>query len=256
MNQDPFRQLINILERLRSPDGCPWDREQTFDSLRPYLLEESYEILECIDQKQYGQLREELGDMLLHIAFQAQIAREMGIFQIDDVLNDINQKLIKRHPHVFGTEKVEDARQVERNWETIKLQDKGKRVLGGVPKSMPALLRAFRVQEKAAGVGFDWKEVAPILEKIQEEIGELKSAQLSGDSAKIEEEMGDLFFSLVNLARYWKISPEDALRLTVEKFIRRFNYIEEILRQRGGEIHHATLPEMDALWDEAKAKGI
>ncbi|MCX6639131.1 MAG: nucleoside triphosphate pyrophosphohydrolase [bacterium] len=256
MKQDPFRQLVAILEQLRGPDGCPWDREQTFDSLRPYLLEETYEILETIDLKKYAQLREELGDLLLHIVLQAQIAREEGLFQIDDVLAEINAKLVRRHPHVFGETKVDNTRQVLKNWESIKLEDGDKRVLSGVPKTQPALLRAFRVQEKAAGVGFDWEKVSSVLEKVREEIDELQEAAQHGEQERVEEEFGDLLFSLVNLARFLKVPPEEALRGTVEKFIRRFNYIEKTLLERGKEIQKSTLQEMDSLWDEAKFKGI
>ncbi len=251
-----FQELVSILERLRSPQGCPWDREQTFASLRPYLLEETYEILETIDEQRYAQLKEELGDLLLHIVFQAQIAREMGYFDIADVIQAINSKLIHRHPHVFGEAKVENAREVEKNWESIKLGESEKTVLGGVPRSQPALLRAFRVQEKAAGVGFDWEEVEDVLKKVAEEIQELQEAKLQGDQEKVEEEFGDLLFSLVNLARFWGISPEDALRGTVQKFTRRFNYLEATLKSQGRDIRQSTLAQMDALWEEAKTKGM
>ena len=249
---DRFRELIEILQKLRAPDGCPWDREQTFDSLRPYLLEETYEILEIIDEKRYAKLREELGDLLLHIVFQAQIAAEMNLFDIADVLDTINQKLIRRHPHVFGDVHVESARQVEKNWENIKLGEKNQSVLGGVPQHLPALLRAYRVQEKASGVGFDWKSDQDVLTKIREEIRELSRAKSSGRRDRVEDEFGDLLFSLVNLARFWGVTPEDALQKTVRKFIRRFNYIETGLKKKGKSANQATLEEMDALWEEAK----
>lgn len=253
---DRFAHLVSILERLRGPDGCPWDREQTFNSLRPYLLEETYEILESIDEKRYAQLKEELGDLLLHIVFQAQIAGEEDLFDIGEVIETINGKLIRRHPHVFGDVKVESARQVEKNWESIKLDESEKGVLSGVPKTLPALLRAFRVQEKAAGVGFDWESDKDVLAKIMEEIKELRSAKLKGDQAKVEEEFGDLLFSLVNLARFWSVTSEDALRQTVEKFIRRFNYIEENLKAKGRDVQKTTLDEMDSLWQKAKKEGV
>jgi MazG family protein len=227
MNDDPFRELVSILEKLRSPTGCPWDREQTFSSLRPYMLEETYEILESIDEEQYAQLKEELGDLLMHLVFQAQIAREEGLFDIDDVLGAINQKLVQRHPHVFGGESVEDTKQVIENWEKIKLDEEDKRLLGGVPRTLPALLRAYRVQEKAAGVGFDWESDGDVIRKILEEIKELRAAKASGNQAAINDEFGDLLFSIVNLARFWGVSPEEALRGTVEKFIQRFRYIED-----------------------------
>lgn len=255
MKDDPFRELVSILERLRSLDGCPWDREQTFASLRPYLLEETYEILETIDDERYAQLKEELGDLLMHLVFQAQIAREQGLFDIDVVLQAINRKLIRRHPHVFGEEKVNGTKQVIENWEKIKLDEKEKRLLGGVPRSLPALLRAYRVQEKAAGVGFDWENDADVIRKILEEIKELRAAKASKDQAKISDEFGDLLFSIVNLARFWGVSPEEALRGTVEKFIRRFQYIEDALKERGQDIQRATLEEMDKLWEEAKKRG-
>ncbi len=253
---DPFRELVAILQKLRGPDGCPWDREQTFDSLRPYILEETYEILEAIDEKRYAQLKEELGDLILHIVFQAQVAREMGLFEIDDVLKGINEKLIKRHPHVFGEVKVSGTREVLENWEKIKLDEGEKRLLGGVPKSLPSLLRAFRVQEKAAGVGFDWESDRDVIAKILEEIKELRRARSKGNQAEVEEEFGDLLFAMVNLARWWKVTPEEALRKTVEKFMRRFAYIEDVLKERGQDIKKATLEEMDAIWEEAKGKGI
>ncbi|TKJ38394.1 nucleoside triphosphate pyrophosphohydrolase [candidate division LCP-89 bacterium B3_LCP] len=256
MKPDPFRELVAILEKLRSPEGCPWDREQTFDSLRPYFLEEAYEILQAIDDGKYAQLEEELGDLLMHIVFQAQIAREQDLFTIDDVLRSINRKLIRRHPHVFGEGKVENSKEVLENWEKIKLDEGPKRLLGGVPKNLPALLRAFRVQEKAAGVGFDWAEDKQVITKILEEIKELRAAKTSGDREKITEEFGDLLFSMVNLARFWGVSPEESLRGTVEKFTRRFSYIEDALSKQGRNVKDSTLEEMDVLWEEAKRKGM
>ncbi len=249
-----FQELLDIMERLRGPDGCPWDRQQTFESLRPYLLEEGYEILDSIDRQIYDELKEELGDLLLHIVFQAQIAREKGLFDMADVIASINRKLIRRHPHVFGDVKVDSARQVEKNWESLKLKEPEKTVLGGVPKNLPALLRAYRVQEKASGVGFDWERVDSVLDKVSEEIGELRRAREQGDQNRVEDEMGDLLFSLVNLARFWNVSPEDALRGTVEKFIHRFNYIEKTLKERGSDVRQSNLEEMDQLWEEAKQK--
>ena len=249
---DGFAKLVEILERLRAPGGCPWDREQTFESLRPYILEETYEILESIDEKRYAQLREELGDALLHVVFLAQVARDSGLFNIIEVLNGINQKLVRRHPHVFGEIKVDSVQQVKSNWESIKLGESEKRVLSGVPKTLPSLLRAHRVQEKAAGVGFDWEKAEDVLAKVKEEIDELAAARSSGNAAKIQEEFGDLLFALVNLARFWDVTPEEALRQTVEKFIWRFSYIEDALKAQGKDIHKATLAEMDALWEKAK----
>jgi tetrapyrrole methylase family protein / MazG family protein len=251
-----FDELLAIMARLRAPGGCPWDREQTFASLRPYILEETYEILESIDEGRFADLKEELGDSLLHIVFLSQVAQEQGLFDVAEVIEAINTKLVRRHPHVFGEVKVESVGQVLRNWESIKLGETDtKTVLGGVPKSVPALLRAYRVQEKAAGVGFDWEKVEQVLDKVREEIEELKTARTEGRQAEIEEEMGDLLFSIVNLARFWKVSPEEALRGTTEKFIRRFNYIEEQLKAQGKDVHKSTLAEMDKLWEEAKKSG-
>ncbi len=253
---DPFRELVAILEKLRGPDGCPWDREQTFASLRPYLLEETYEILEAIDEKKYARLKEELGDLILHIVFQAQVAKEDNLFDIDDVLRGINKKLIDRHPHVFGDVEVESTREVLENWEKIKLGEGEKRLLSGVPKHLPSLLRAFRVQEKAAGVGFDWDSDRDVIAKILEEIKELRRTRETNDQEKIEEEFGDLLFAIVNLARFWKVTPEESLRNAVEKFIRRFSYIEDTLKVQGRDVRDATLAEMDAIWDKAKSKGL
>lgn len=254
--EDSFRELVAILAKLRSPDGCPWDREQTFDSLRPYLLEETYEILQTIDEKKYARLKEELGDLMMHIVFQAQVAKEQGLFEIDDVIRSIIEKLIRRHPHVFGETEVTDSREVIENWEKIKLDEGPKRLLGGVPRTQPSLLRAFRVQEKASGVGFDWKRDKEVIAKILEEIKELRRAKAQGDPERIEEEFGDLLFSIVNLARFWGVTPEEALRKTTEKFIRRFNYIEDVLKVQGRDVKTASLEEMDSIWEEAKKKGM
>ena len=253
---DPFRELVDILAKLRAPNGCPWDREQTFASLRPYLLEETYEILESIDNENYAQLKEELGDLIMHIIFQAQIAKEEGLFDIDDVLRTISGKLIHCHPHVFDKMEAQTTKQVLQNWEKIKLDEGTKRLLGGVPANMPALLRAFRVQEKAAGIGFEWDDVEGALEKLQEEIYELKEAHERGDQTKVQEEFGDVLFVMVNIGRYWGVTPEDALRGTVEKFTRRFAYIEDKLRERGRTLQQATLEEMDNIWNEAKELGV
>jgi len=253
---DPFRELVDIIVKLRSPEGCPWDREQTFESLRPYLLEETYEILQTIDDKDFARLQEELGDLIMHIVFDAQLGKEQGLFDIDDVIRSINEKLIRRHPHVFGTTEVADSKEVLENWEKIKLDEGPKRLLSGVPRSLPALLQAHRVQEKAAGVGFDWKRDKEVIQKILEEVKELRAAKREGIQEKIEDEFGDLLFSIVNLARFWNVSPEEALRKTTEKFIRRFEYIEAALETRDKNAASATLEEMDALWNEAKTKGI
>ena len=244
------------MRKLRSPEGCPWDREQTHRSLRPYLLEETYEVLDSLDREAYGELKKELGDVLLHIVFHAQIAAEENLFTMEDVVREINEKLIRRHPHVFGEAKVDSPRHVERQWEKIKLNEPHRpRLLEGVPPHQPALNRAFRVQEKAAGVGFDWPDVAPVWQKVHEELGELEAEVAKNDAKRIEHEFGDLMFSMVNLARKLGVNPEDSLRQTVEKFIRRFAYIEERLMAQGKSLHDSNLEEMDALWEESKKKG-
>ncbi len=251
--REEFARLIEIVQQLRAPGGCPWDREQTHRSLRPYLVEETYEVLDSIDREAYGELKKELGDLMLHIVFHAQIAGEEQLFDMADVLQHINEKLIRRHPHVFGDSSVTDARHVERQWEKIKLEEgHRKRLLEGVPKHQPALNRAFRVQEKAAGVGFDWPDVAPVWDKIREEVNELEVEVSANDPRRIEDELGDLLFSIVNLARKLKVNPEDALRGTVDKFTERFNFIEDTLLNQGRKLHESTLEEMDSLWDEAK----
>lgn len=248
-----FTRLLDNMRRLRAPDGCPWDREQTHRSLRPYLLEETYEVLDTLDREAYGELKKELGDVLLHIVFHCQLATEEGLFTIEDVLRELNEKLIRRHPHVFGEAKVDDARHVERQWEKIKLNEPHRpRLLEGVPPHQPALNRAFRVQEKAAGVGFDWPDVAPVWDKVHEELAELKEEVVKNDAARIEQEFGDLLFSMVNLARKLGLNPEDALRGSTEKFMRRFAYIEEQTLSQGKTLHDSTLEEMDKLWELSK----
>lgn len=247
-----FERLVEIMHRLRAPDGCPWDIEQTHESLRPYLIEETYEVLDSIDRKQYGELKKELGDLLLQIVFHAQLAAEEKLFAIEDVLSEINDKLVRRHPHVFGDAKVDGARHVERQWEKIKLSEAHKpKLLEGVPKHQPALNRAFRVQEKAAGVGFDWPSAEPVWKKVREELDELQHEAHHNEREKMESEFGDLLFSMVNLGRKLGINPEDALRSSTESFMRRFAYIEE---QLGKPLHEATLEEMDELWEEAKKR--
>lgn len=250
---EEFIRLLEIMSRLRAPDGCPWDREQTHRSLRPYLIEEMYEVLETIDRESYGELKKELGDLLLQIVFHCQLGQEEGLFDAADVIRAINEKLIRRHPHVFGEATAENSGEVLRQWEKIKLnEDHRPKLLEGVPISQPALNRAFRVQEKAAGVGFDWPDVEPVWGKIAEELGELKEEVAKGDLRAIEDEMGDLLFSMVNLSRKLKVNPEDALRGTIAKFTRRFSYIEDTLEAQGKTLHDSTLDEMDGLWNEAK----
>jgi tetrapyrrole methylase family protein/MazG family protein len=249
--------LVNVMARLRSKtDGCPWDTEQDHKSLRPYVIEEAFEVLEAIDSGMMDKLVEELGDLLLQVVFHSQIGAENGDFTIDDVINEIVAKLIRRHPHVFGDVQVEDAEGVLINWEKIKRGEKGnidrKSVLDGIPVDLPALMKASKIQGKAAKVGFDWDHADDALEKVWEESAEFRQAYMSGDKDKIEDEMGDLFFAIVNVARFFDINPEFALRRTVDKFQHRFRYIEEIAEKTGKSLEQMTLQEMDALWNEAK----
>jgi tetrapyrrole methylase family protein / MazG family protein len=255
-----FGELVRIMARLRGENGCPWDREQTHESIKPYFVEETYEALEAIDEGDAGKLCEELGDVLLQVVFHAQMADEAGCFTIADVLKSINAKLIRRHPHVFGDVQADTAQAVLFNWEQIKQAERKQAtgqasVLDGVPREMPALLRAHRLQEKASRVGFDWKEAIQVLAKVNEELHELRGAMQSQRPERMEAELGDLLFSLVNLSRFIAVNPEEALRKTIARFIGRFRYIEEALAGRGVTPAQVTLEEMDALWDEAKARG-
>ncbi|HPG38977.1 MAG TPA: nucleoside triphosphate pyrophosphohydrolase [bacterium] len=249
-----FARLVEIMAMLRSPEGCPWDREQTHKSLRQHLLEEAYEVIETIDEEHYDKLPEELGDLLLQIIFHAQMAAENNRFNIGTVLDHINEKLVRRHPHVFGTEVVETAAEQVVLWERTKINKEGKKsAIDGIPKLLPALIRAYRMQNKAATVGFDWGSIEPVWDKVSEETQELKEACKDGKQEEIEGELGDLLFSIVNLARFLKINPEDALRKTISKFERRFRLVEEDFKNRGESIHDATLAEMDKVWDRVKA---
>ncbi len=248
-----FVRLIRIMEDLRGENGCPWDKEQTAKSLVPYLLEETYEIIEAIEEKNSELLREELGDLMLHIVFQAHIADEDGKFSIADSLKHICDKLVRRHPHVFGDQNTQDQKVIKQTWEAIKLKEnKRSSMLDGVPKNLPALTRARRIQEKASNVGFDWREIQPVWNILYEELEELKEAEKTGDFERIEEELGDVLFSVVNLGRFLKVSSEEALRITIAKFERRFNRIEERLKKNGSSLEKATLEEMDALWNDVK----
>ncbi|HAH97282.1 MAG TPA: nucleoside triphosphate pyrophosphohydrolase [Firmicutes bacterium] len=270
----PFQRLVTIMGQLRAPEGgCPWDRQQSLASLRPYVLEEAYEVVQALDRGDYANLCEELGDLLLQIVFQAQIAQESGAFDIDDVCNGIADKLIRRHPHVFFNDheqvKVDDAAGVVVNWEKIKAAEKGKTepsILDSIPAALPALMRAYKLQERAARVGFDWPDVRGALVKVDEEMGEFrelipddhleapeKSDRASADQ-RLTEEFGDLLFALVNVSRYLGIDPEVALLGTARKFAWRFAQIEEGARKEGRKMEEMTLEEMDRYWDAAKAK--
>ena len=248
-----FEELVKIVSELRAPDGCPWDREQTNQSLLPYFIEEAYELIESVDEKNWENVKEELGDLLLHVVFQGSIAEQDGKFQLVESLLTVNEKLISRHPHVFGDAQADEAFHAKQNWEAAKHKEKGRDSrLDGVPKNLPALVRAQRLQQKASYAGFDWDKVEQVWEKIHEEILELKEAQLSNNKKHIEEEIGDVIFAVVNLARFLDISAENSLRKTNKKFINRFKKVEERIKEQGKEIDDATLEEMDSIWNEAK----
>lgn len=248
-----FEELVKIVSELRAPDGCPWDREQTNQSLLPYFIEEAYELIESVDEKNWENVKEELGDLLLHVVFQGSIAEQDGKFQLVESLLTVNQKLIRRHPHVFGDAQADEDFHAKQNWEAEKHKEKGRDSrLDGVPKNLPELMRAQRLQQKASYAGFDWDKVEQVWEKIHEEILELKEAQLSNNKKHIEEEIGDVIFAVVNLARFLDISTENSLRKTNKKFINRFKKVEKGIKEQGKEIDDATLEEMDAIWNEAK----
>ncbi len=256
--QDAVERLLSIMERLRGPGGCPWDREQTLKTLRPYVLEETYEVLEAIDAGDPREHCEELGDLLLQVVFQAQLTREQGTFDFADVAEAISNKLVSRHPHVFGTSDVKDAEGVLRQWAALKRIEKkakggGESVLEGVPREMPALARADRLTEKASRIGFDWPEPAGAREKLSEELAELDAAIASADRDEIERELGDVLFAAANLSRKLGVPPEEALRGTLSRFVARFGYVERELARRGVPHGEATLEQMDALWEEAKS---
>ena len=242
---------------LRSENGCPWDKEQTRDSLKPFLVEEAYEVLEALDEDNPENLKEELGDLLFQIIFHSQIAKERGEFTMDDVIKKISEKMISRHPHVFGSERFETSQEVLKQWDERKKEEGKLResLLEGVPKELPSLLRAHRLQSRAAKVGFDWKRVEDVFGKLDEEIEEFRTALKNREQSEIEEELGDIFFVLVNISRFVRVNPEDALRKTISKFISRFRYIEMKAAEAGRGLSDMTLEEMDALWDEAKHHG-
>src|SRR5271167_921555 len=286
-----FERAVAIMERLRAPGGCPWDREQTFDSIKPYTLEETYEVLEAIDNRDWDELPGELGDLLLQVLFYSEMAKEQGTFSIDDVLDRLSGKLVDRHPHVFGDAKADTSIEVKRNWEALKVEERKKRfgekadaasatktapsILAGISSSMPAMLEAHKLSSRAAQVGFDWPDVEGLFDKLGEETGELRQhlrefpapgprpegrgiagsgrQTISEDlRTRLEEEVGDLFFVLVNIARYLSLDPESALRKTNRKFRRRFGWMEDQLRQRGRKPGDASLNEMESLWQESK----
>jgi len=256
---EAFGELLTIMDRLRAE--CPWDKEQTFESLRKLTIEETYELADAILKKETEDMKDELGDLLLHVVFYSKIGSETGDFDILDVIETINQKLVYRHPHIFGDVKVNNADEVKQNWEELKLRQGNRTVLGGVPKSLPALVKANRIQEKVRGVGFDWEVKEQIWEKLDEEVSELQKELRKTKGTrdnnpenyqKIEEEFGDLFFTIINAARLYGIDPENALERTNIKFIERFNYLENAAQQNDKTLRELSADEMDTLWEEAK----
>lgn len=245
-----FDRLLTIMDELRAE--CPWDKKQTMETLRHLTIEETYELGDAILEKDLQEVKKELGDVLLHIVFYAKIGSETNDFDIADVCNDICEKLISRHPHIYGDVKVKDEEEVKRNWENLKLKEGKTSVLEGVPKSLPALVKASRIQEKVAGVGFDWEEPQQVFEKLQEELGELQHEINEDNQDKIEAEFGDVLFSMINYARFLKVNPENALERTNKKFIKRFQYLEGKAKEMNKSLKDMTLAEMDVFWNEAK----
>ena len=258
-----FKELLDIMDELR--EKCPWDRKQTFESLRKLTIEETYELADAILKKNLTEIKEELGDLMLHIVFYAKLGSENGTFNMTDILNSINKKLITRHPHVFGGTKVADEEDVMQNWEKIKLRNGRKSVLDGIPKSLPSLIKANRLQEKVHGVGFDWKDRSEVWGKINEEIDEVKEELLklsekeikdNGDKKELEGEIGDLLFSIINAARLYGIDPENSLERTNRKFIFRFQQMEKIIKQQGKILEYLSLDEMNRIWEDVKKEEV
>jgi MazG family protein len=257
---DKFQRLVDIMARLRSPGGCPWDAKQTFDSIKSYLVEETYEVLDAVDARDWDSLREELGDLMLQAVFFARMAEEEGRFQIGDSLDAINEKLVRRHPHVFSDGDASTPEEVKRRWDEIKAAEKAERadgpvgLLATVPRSMPALVEASQIASRAAGVGFDWENTEQVIEKLHEELRELAEARRNPSHEEIEGELGDLLFVVVNIARFLKVDPEQALRRTNAKFRKRFAHIEDRINEQGKTFDQVSIGEMEALWREAKTK--
>jgi tetrapyrrole methylase family protein/MazG family protein len=256
-----FQKLIEIMARLRAPGGCPWDREQTFETIKKYTLEETYEVLDAIDRKDWRDLREELGDFILQAVFFAEMSKELpepDRFDINDSLDAINEKLIRRHPHIFGDESIDTGSAVKQRWDEIKAEERKnkpaerKGLLSPVPRALPALVEAQQITSRAAGVGFDWSNTEQIVEKLHEELAEFDRARASGNASDMEDELGDLLFVIVNIARFAKVDPEQALRRTNTKFRDRFGHIENRLAEQGRELKGTSIEEMEALWQEAK----
>ncbi len=247
-----FTEFVDIVKKLRLE--CPWDKEQTNDSIKAATIEEAYEVLESIDNKDFNELKKELGDLLFHIVFHSVMAEELNQFKLEEVIESIKEKLIRRHPHVFGETVVEGSDDVKKNWETIKLEEGRESVLEGVPENLPSLQRAHRLQEKAAKVGFDWERKEDVWKKVIEEIEEMHKSEKEETRKELENEIGDVFFALVNYARFLNINPEYALRKTNKKFINRFSYVEKKIKETGRKINESNLEEMDKYWEESKDK--
>lgn len=256
---EKFRKLVEIMARLRAPGGCPWDRKQSFDTIKSYLLEETYEVMDAIDAQDWQALGEELGDLLLQPIFFAEMAAEQGLFTISDSLDAINEKLVRRHPHVFGDAAAETPDDVKLRWDEIKKQEKqhdatsgSRSVLDRVPRSLPALVEAEKISDKAASIGFEWPDIAGVIEKLQEEAAELAGARETQSHERIEHEIGDLLFTVVNLARFLKVDPEQALRKTNGRFRKRFAYVERQIAASGKDVSEISLDRMEEFWQEAK----
>ncbi len=247
-----FDRLLTIMDELRAQ--CPWDKKQTMQTLRHLTIEETYELGDAILEEDLVEVKNELGDLLLHIVFYAKIGSETNDFDVADVCNSICEKLINRHPHIYGDVKVKDEEEVKQNWENIKLKEGKKSVLEGVPNGLPALVKANRIQDKVAGVGFDWEKPEQVFEKVQEELAELKEEVIMGNADKVESEFGDVLFSMINYARFLNVNPENALERTNKKFINRFQYLESKAKETGRTLKDMTLREMDVYWEEAKSK--
>lgn len=250
MYAQSLSRLVAILDELRL--RCPWDKKQTIQSLRPQTIEELYELTDAIENERWSDIREELGDLLLHILFYSKIANEQNQFSLGEVIETVCNKLVSRHPHIYESVQVNDEEDVKRNWEKLKLKEGKKSVLAGVPNAMPAMIKALRIQEKSKQVGFEWDHIGQVKEKVEEELQELEVAFAGGNQSQIEDEMGDVFFALINYARFAKVDPEQALERTNQKFIHRFKYIEQKAAEQNRDLQSMTLAEMDALWNEAK----
>lgn len=259
MADSAIERLTKLMERLRGPGGCPWDREQSLESLTPFIIEEAYEVVSAIEAGGDESIKEELGDLLFQIIFACRIATERGAFGLDEVIDSTVEKMVRRHPHVFGDTRADTSKEVLKRWAEIKEEEKKGSAdagvgghLAGVPLAMPALLRAHKISKKASRAGFDWKDVDHVLEKVSEEVGEFAEAVRAGNAADMEEELGDILFTLVNVARFLEVNPEEALRKTIGKFMQRFHKIEQALEEKGGDLGSTPAEELERLWNEAK----